>query len=306
MPGAAASSSAGRCSSATTSRARDWPPVEAEDWPRGEAPACPADRPRPPAHAAAVAPPSPPAAGAAPARRAGTPPRRGAGSRPPRATPPPGRAPRPRRRARPRAPCAGPGPSGSGIITTASPPTAAPTAPGPSRRASLRRDPVHQLLARPGRAARRRKPFGLVGLARDDRRELPRQRPARGLRRGPDRLGVGRGLLHEQLQQPPPAALGLARGLGLRLREARRGLGGDLVDVGEHRLAEVVERVGREAGLRARVDEPPPRQPRADAVGGQQRVQRASLAVLAGAEPLVGLARAGDLVRRPRAGRRSG
>ena len=54
---------------------------------------------------------------------------------------------------------------------------------------------------------RRRKPFGLIGLSRDDRRQLPWQRPARGLGGGPDRLGVGRGFLHEQLQQPPPAAL---------------------------------------------------------------------------------------------------
>ena len=42
-----------------------------------------------------------------------------------------------------------------------------------------------------------------------------------------------------------PAALGLARRLRLRLGEARGRLGRDLVDVGEDRLAEVVERVGR-------------------------------------------------------------
>ena len=192
-----------------------------------------------------------------------------------------------------------PGPSGSGIITTASPPTAAPTAPGPEPAREPRGDPVDQLLARPRRAVRGGEALGLVGLGRHDRGEQPRQRPARGLGGGPHRLGVGRRLLHEQPQQPPAAALALARGLRLRLGEARRGLGRDLVDVGEHRLAEVVERVGREAGARAGVDEPPPRQPRADAVGGQQRVQRAALAVLARAEPLVGVARAADLAPSP-------
>ena len=56
-------------------------------------------------------------------------------------------------------------------------------------------------------------------------------------------------------------------------------------------------RRGRRAGRgrsrpRARLDEAAPGDARADAVGGQQRVERAARAVLAGAEPDVGLPRA--------------
>jgi fucose permease len=83
----------------------------------------------------------------------------------------------------------------------------------------------------------------------------------------------------------------------LRLREARRGLGRDLVDVGEDGLAQVVQRVGLEPRAGAGLDEPPPRPACADAVGGEERVQRAPGLVLAGAEPRVGVARAGVVGR---------
>ena len=88
----------------------------------------------------------------------------------------------------------------------------------------------------------------------------------------------------EQEHEARAAALALAGGGGLLGRVARDRLAGDLVDVGEDRLAEAVERRRLEVGPHAGLDEAPPGDLRADAVGGQQRVERAALAHLQAAE----------------------
>ena len=227
-----------------------------------------------------------------PERRRGAPQR----SRPPPATAPRARARRARRAAPSRAPCGGRG-LGVGHHHDRQPADggADRARPEPARepRGDRRRPPPRR---RPGVALRGREPSGWSASAATTAASA-RQRPARGLGGGPDRLDGRRRILHSSRNSPLPAALAVARGLRLRLGEARRGLGRDLVDVGEDRLAEVVQRVGREAGARAGLDEAPPCPPRADAVGGEQRVQRAPGLVLAGAEPQVGVARAGIVGR---------
>ena len=141
-----------------------------------------------------------------------------------------------------------PGASGSGTNTQASPPAAPPTAPPPSRRAS--RAAIASTIASPGagsplaRSARRRCAGDLAA----------RQRPARRPRRarcGSPPAPAG-GSCGEQPHEPPAAALALARGGRLLLGVALRRLGGDLVDVGEDRLAELVERLGSQAAGGAR------------------------------------------------------
>ena len=157
-----------------------------------------------------------------------------------------------------------------------------------------RRDRVQQRLA--GRP--------VVGGRRDERRQpAARQRPRRRGRGRADRLLPGGRVLREQPHQPAPAALALARGGGLLLRVALGRLGRELVDVGEDRLAERVDRVGREPARDAGLDEPPPRQPRADPVGGEQRVEAAAGVELAAAEVDV---RAPALRRRRARGRPAG
>jgi hypothetical protein len=64
-------------------------------------------------------------------------------------------------------------------------------------------------------------------------------------------------------------------------------LGREHVDVGEDPLGEQVERVGIEARPDADGREPPPRDARADPVGGEQRVQAAACPHLALAERAV-------------------
>ena len=76
-------------------------------------------------------------------------------------------------------------------------------------------------------------------------------------------------------------------------------VGGELVDVGEDRLGEQAQRLGLEPARRAGCGEPPPGDPRADPVGGLQRVER----------PPLPAARRGRARRRPRGparGRASG
>jgi hypothetical protein len=82
----------------------------------------------------------------------------------------------------------------------------------------------------------------------------------------------------------PPPPLRLARRGRLLAGVAVGRLGGDLVDVREDRLAEVVEHFRREPGPAAGLHEPPPCEPRADAVGGQQRVEAAAGVVLPAAQ----------------------
>ena len=106
----------------------------------------------------------------------------------------------------------------------------------------------------------------------DGRRQAPVSRVSgRG-----DRSRVGRGRRHEQLGQRAAAALELARPLGLLAREALGGLGRELVDVGEDRLGEQHERLGRQTRLQAQSGQPPPGHAGTGPVGRQQRVQRAA------------------------------
>ena len=136
-----------------------------------------------------------------------------------------------------------------------------------------RRDSVEQRL--PRRARRRG----------DDRGDAAaRQRPARRGGGRADRLLARRRILREQPHEPPPPPLALARRGGLLLRVALGRLRRQLVDVREDRLAERVDRVRREAAGDARLDEPAPREPRADAVRRQQRVEAAAGVELAAAE----------------------
>src|SRR6185437_10698647 len=94
----------------------------------------------------------------------------------------------------------------------------------------------------------------------------------------------GRLALDERADQPPAAALGLARDARLRGGVAGDGLAGELVDVGKDRLRQAPLVVGADARRRGGLAAAPPRDTGARAVGGLQRVQRAALAVLAASE----------------------
>src|SRR5204863_341342 len=84
----------------------------------------------------------------------------------------------------------------------------------------------------------------------------------------------------------------LARRPRLLARVALRRRRRDLVDVGEDRLGERVQRLGIDAALVPRLGEPAPRHPRARAIGREQRVERAAVARLRLPEALVHLAAA--------------
>src|SRR6185503_16730837 len=94
------------------------------------------------------------------------------------------------------------------------------------------------------------------------------------------------------------AALALALGLGALLGIALDAVGADAVDVAEDRAREVVERRRLVAGRLAGGDEPLPCQPRAEAVGAEERVEAAPAAELGPSELDVEAARVGVLVRR--------
>ena len=252
-----------------------------------------------------------------PRRRAG-PPRAGRASRSPAApTGPRARAAR-RGRARPGAPRSpraaarpAPGRPASGTSTSASRSSPAPIASSPTRRASRAASasasaatsdvaggsPTGWRRARDGAGATAGATAARSGPAAParrrrghERRDGARQRPAGRGGGGEHRLLVGGRVLREQPHEPPPQPLALARGGRLLLRVALRRLGRELVDVGEDRLAERVDGVGLEPAVAARLHEPPPRQPRAEPVGGQQRVEAAPRAHLAAAEVHVGRA----------------
>ena len=219
------------------------------------------------------------------------------------------------------------GAPGSGTSTSASRSSPAPIASSPTRRASRAASasasaatsvvaegspigvaPGASTGAERRRCDRRAVRAGRAGRGRSghERRHGPRQRPAGGRGRREHRLLVGRRVLREQPHEPPPQPLALARGGRLLLRVALRRLGRELVDVGEDRLAERVDGLGLQAGVLARLHEAPPRQPRAEPVGGQQRVEAAPRAHLAAAEVHVGARGRGRRRRSgPRSGRRS-
>ena len=138
---------------------------------------------------------------------------------------------------------------------------------------------------------------GRGGRSGHERGHAARQRPDGGGRRGAHRLLGGGRVLGQQPHEAPAAALRLAGDGGLLLRVAVRRLGGDLVDVGEDRLAEVVEHLRGEARLAAGLDEAPPREARADAVGGQQGVEAAPGVELAAPEVDVDRPRAAAAAR---------
>jgi hypothetical protein len=73
------------------------------------------------------------------------------------------------------------------------------------------------------------------------------------------------------------------------VREALHRVGGELVDVGEDRVGQRAEDVGRQLGAEAGVRQSPPRHPGPDPVRGLQRVQAASFAHLAAAQAAVDL-----------------
>ena len=122
----------------------------------------------------------------------------------------------------------------------------------------------------------------LPGEGRDLRRRFPVGVGGRGANRGLVGLGV-----EQQGREPPPQPLALARGGRLRLRVAVGRERRELVDVGEHGLGQEGQRAAVDAGLDRDRRDPAPGDPRAEAVGGEQRVERASLAVLAPAEPAI-------------------
>ena len=101
---------------------------------------------------------------------------------------------------------------------------------------------------------------------------VPRQRPRRGGRRGQDRLLGRRHVLREQAHEAAAEALALAGGGRLLLGVALRRLGRELVDVGEDRLAERVDRARVEPAGHARLDEAPPRE--RGSRGGRRRAAR--------------------------------
>ena len=133
-----------------------------------------------------------------------------------------------------------------------------------------------------GSRARSRRPSPLQASAAS--RAGGSQSASRG--RGADRGLVGLGL-EQQRREPAAQPLALARGGRLRLRVAVGRERGELVDVGEHGLGQEGQRAPVDAGLDRDRRDPPPGDPGAQAVGGEQRVERAPLAVLAPAEPAI-------------------
>ena len=131
-----------------------------------------------------------------------------------------------------------------------------------------------------GRRKTRRRPASSGQRAPPARAAAPSPRPAPPARA----RGRRRGRAQQQLDQGGAQPVGLARPRGLLLGEAVGRLGRELVDVGEDALGQQDERVGVQAGRHAGAGEPAPGDDRPDAVGGQQRLQRASLARLAAPE----------------------
>ena len=125
----------------------------------------------------------------------------------------------------------------------------------------------------------------------------PRQRRDR---RGEHPAGVGGGErdrvrillgLEQEQREAPAKAVRLTCSGRLLLRVALGGERRDLVDVREDRLGEQCQRPAIDVRLDRKRRDPSPRHPGAELVGGEQRVERAPLAVLAAAEAAIDVAR---------------
>src|SRR4029079_18396304 len=98
------------------------------------------------------------------------------------------------------------------------------------------------------------------------------------------------GIVDEERRQLAAAAPADVVALGLGLGEALDRVGREFVDVGEDRLGEKAQRLWVEPRPAAGRRKVSPGDPRADAVGGLERVEGASLAQLSAAERKVDLA----------------
>ena len=142
-----------------------------------------------------------------------------------------------------------------------------------------------------------REAVGLVALASRPRERAPAAAsPPRA--RPPRRRRVGRRVLDEQRRRAAGAGAGAPRRPRPAPSRSPRSTPRELVDVGEDRLGEQVERPRLEPGRSPAAAQPPPGDAGAEAVGGQQRVEAAAGAQLAAAEVDV------DLRGRRRARRR--
>jgi hypothetical protein len=121
------------------------------------------------------------------------------------------------------------------------------------------------------------------GAAHDQRRDGGRPRPARHAREVVDLLGADV-VAREQPRERAPAALALALRRGALLSVALDAVGADAVDVAEDRAGQAVQRRRLVAGRLTGRHEALPRQPRAEPVGAQQRVEAAPAAELGAAE----------------------
>ena len=122
--------------------------------------------------------------------------------------------------------------------------------------------------------------LAVPGDDRCGRRGLAPARRIGGVRK---RIRAG-GSLDQQPHDRLAAALRLARGLRLLGRVPLGRDRRDLVDVGEDRLGERRQFRGRGPLHLGRLRDPPPRDPGADAIRGEQRLQRPPLAQLPAAE----------------------
>ena len=133
-----------------------------------------------------------------------------------------------------------------------------------------------------GRRPRRRAPSPLHASAATPLRRLPP-----GLARSSvDRVRAGGGIEH-QLRKARTQPLALTGGGRLRLRVAVSRERRDLVDVGEDRLGEQSERAAVVAGLDRELRDAAPGDAGAEAIGRQQRVERAAFALLARAQSAI-------------------
>ena len=133
----------------------------------------------------------------------------------------------------------------------------------------------------------RRQPSGhaLAALGGPRQRgDLRRRTPVRPARQRHDLLRPRRRRRQQPLEQRATARLALAGAARLLLRVALRRGRGQLVDIGEQRLGGPVHRGRRQTGVLASFDQPAPGHPRPEAIGGQERLEAAALAQLAGTE----------------------
>ena len=143
----------------------------------------------------------------------------------------------------------------------------------PPRRERIRDErPADSLDARHKRERTQPRVHAVVSITVERQRRHPRRElPARRLRERRElrRLWFPQQRLHE----PAAPLLLLARRPRLLTRVTLGGRRRDLVDVGEDRLRQRVERLRIDAGFVPRASEAAPRHLRAGAVGGEQRVE---------------------------------